>query len=61
VALVIDEVHILHNQEYWAALSMLADHVPVSSGSPCRAPASWRDAQLRSVTNRRQPAWYLVE
>jgi hypothetical protein len=31
VALVIDDVHILHNQEYWAALSMLADHVSVSS------------------------------
>jgi hypothetical protein len=31
VALVIDDVHILHNQEYLAALSMLADHVPVSS------------------------------
>ena len=30
MALVIDDVHILHNQD-WAALSMLADHVPVSS------------------------------
>jgi LuxR family maltose regulon positive regulatory protein len=28
VALVLDDVHILHNQECRAALSVLADHVP---------------------------------
>jgi hypothetical protein len=61
VALVIDDAHILHNQEYWAALSMPADHVPVSSRLAPPRLCLWRDDQLRSVTNRRQPAWYLVE
>ena len=41
VALVLDDVHILHNQECRAALSVLADHVPdrsrlVLAGGPSR-------------------------
>jgi hypothetical protein len=61
VALVIDEVHILHNQEYWARFRCWLIMCRSAPGSPRCAPASWKDDQLRSVTNRRQPAWYLVE
>jgi LuxR family maltose regulon positive regulatory protein len=50
VALVLDDVHALHNRECRAALSVLADHVPAGSRLALagRAPPPLRVARLRA-------------
>jgi LuxR family transcriptional regulator, maltose regulon positive regulatory protein len=50
VALVLDDVHVLHNSECRAALSVLADHVPAGSGLALagRAEPPLRVARLRA-------------
>src|ERR1022692_2101955 len=50
VALVLDDVHALHNSECRAALSVLADHVPAGSrlALACRTEPPLRVARLRA-------------
>lgn len=50
VALVLDDVHVLHNRECRAALSVLADHVPAGSQLALagRTPPPLRIARLRA-------------
>ena len=49
VVLVLDDVHVLDDQECWAALSVLADHVPPGS----RLVLSGRDAPLPALARLR--------
>ena len=49
VVLVLDDVHVLHDHECWAALSVLADHVPPGS----RLVLSGRDAPVLALARLR--------